>query len=437
MDSLIPSRFGRRAAAVVGLLAVAMCVGLSWRSLYVRWQIRAARASMDLRDTHDVQKAIGFLEAARDVDRSESPELLFLLGRAYRRTGALEQAFACLKKAEAAGWSEDECRQQIQLGLVQRGGSDHARGSLDLLMRQNPSDEIAYDVYEAMAKGYLHVYRFNDALHCLNFWISWCPNATDPLIWRAGIHEQTHRWDEANDDYRSVLKINSQHLEARLSLARNLLLQQNQATEAHAEFQRCLTQAPDDPGALLGMATCERQLAEPQRAEARIRNLLTRDLTPELQSAAQAELGLILLDQQETQEAIDLLKDVVRSDPQNAAARYALGTAYAALQDTDSATECFKESRRITEKMGRLSTITSELINHPENAELRWEAGRILMDQGLFSDGAAWMSTALLYDPAHQKTHHDLAEYYTHVKPDARLAEQHRSQFGLAAKPGS
>jgi Tfp pilus assembly protein PilF len=67
-------------------------------------------------------------------------------------------------------------------------------------------------------------------------------------------------------------------------------------------------------------------------------------------------------------------------------------------------------------------------VSHPENADLRWEAGRILMDQGMLTEGAAWMSTALIYDPDHKATHESLAEYYETIRPDEALARQHREQ---------
>ena len=412
-------------AAVVFVAIVVLGLGGGNR-VYVAWQIRTAKTMMNMGSVSRVQVALRQLDLAAGDEPPDAPELLYLLGRASRRAGSFEKGLEYLQMAESAGWDKDLVQQQRRLAFFQRGRIDE--GALDRLLQQNASDELAYEVYEALAKGYLFSYRFTDALHCLNFWSDWCPTATDPRMWRGGIWVQSQRWDKANQEYQAVLKIDPSHLDARLALAQILLHRLNQVESARREFQICLDQSPGNFDAELGLAACERRLADSEGAERRLRRLLNRDLTPEQLTSLQMELGQALLERRAHPEAVAILSEVVESDPLSSAAYYALGSAYAIGGDREKSKECFERSKALLEQFTRLTTITAELINHPEMADLRWEAGKILMDQKLFTEGAAWMATALIYEPNHQPTHKSLAEYYEKIKPDERLARQHREK---------
>ena len=430
-------RPSRRAfcAAACGVLVLTIAGLAAWRPLYVSWQIRTARALLNQGGTERVESALRRLQSAESVESPVRPELLYLLGRASRRAGHLEDAFESLRRAERLGWSADEVRQQIDLALIQRGRFQDAESRLRKLLARGASDELAFEVYEALAKGYMHAYRFDEAVACLDFWIKWCPEAIDPRLWRASIWEQVENWKQANAEYRAVLQIDPKHRGARVALGGSLLLRLNEVEAARQEFERCLQSHPDDPDALLGVAACERRLGNAASAERRIRLLLSRNLDPKRRAGVELELSQVLLEKREFSEAIRLLKRVIEIDPLNGAAHHALGLAYAADRRPEVAQVHFERSRVLTEQYGRLVDITTKLVSQPERAELRWEAGQILMDQGLAREGAAWMSTALMFDPHHQKTHEALALYYETVRRDPRLAEYHRSQARRAGAP--
>lgn len=431
MFRLTSRKYPLRRALLISMPLVLLAIGLTgWRSGYLYWQLRTAKSLLNQGNSGDVQAALDTLHAVQGTQIVDSPELLFLLGRAHRRAGDFEKGMKYLQQAEASGWDAEAVEQQRFLAQVQRGRIDFKDSSLNQLLQKNSSDDLAYEVYEALAKGYLFSYRFSDALHCLNFWTEWCPKATDARMWRASIWEQTDRWEQANDEYQKVLEIDPSHLEARLALGRNLLMQLNQAEAAYEEFRTCLKQQPGNFNAVLGMATCERQLARPEQAESRMRQLLDRELTAQQRSNVLMELGQVLLDRGELNEAIRVLTEVTQTDPLNSTAFYAIGSAWAGLGEKEKAFEFFDKSKQLREQFGRLTTITSELVSHPERADLRWEAGKILMDQGMYREGAAWMSTALMYDPDHRPAHEALARYYETVKPDQALARHHRSKAG-------
>lgn len=414
--------------AAAGVLLSVVVAGVFWKQVYTAFVVFRAERQMSMCSLQAARDVARRLSDAESKTGGNDAKLQFLLGRSIRRTGNLEDALSHFKRAEELGHDQEEVRHQRQLILFQRGHLD-ASTELNRLLRQDLPDDKAYEVYEALAKGYLFSYRFKDALQLLGFWIDWRREATDPRVWRAGVWEQTESWGRAVDEYKEILKIDPRNLEARLSLARILMQRLNKTEEAHSELTKCRELDPNDSATLIGLAACERQLAQPQNAESLLRKVLTSNATKELMTNAKLELGQVLLDLQNVDEAILLLSDVVAETPHDSAAHHAFGAALAAGGNQQKAQEEFAKSKELVAQYARLASITQSLVNNPDNPDLRWEAGDIFMKQGLFTEGAAWMSTALMYDPNHQQTHKSLLHYYETIRKDSRMAEQHRSKL--------
>jgi Tfp pilus assembly protein PilF len=79
---------------------------------------------------------------------------------------------------------------------------------------------------------------------------------------------------------------------------------------------------------------------------------------------------------------------------------------------------------------------TSKAVEEPENADLRCEAGLILMEQGFWSEGADWIKTAIAIDPRHRAAHEGLAKFYDHLG-DVEQAKQHRAVAEQPADSGA
>jgi len=420
------SRVLRWCAALAGLVLAWGAV--QWRPLSVSWQLHSARALLDLGDSSRVSQALAVLRSLEGREQPDRAELLFLLGRALRRNGELKPAFAMFRQAQTAGWPAREVEEQVQLGMFQGGRFDQPGPTLDQLIARNNSDPFAYELYEALSKGYLHAYRFVEAQRSLDFWIEWRPQDAEPRIWRAGIWEKMDKWEQAVEEYQGILKHNPDHYEARLSIARVQMSHLNSVDAARDGFEECLRRRPNDIGAILGLAECERRLADPDAAEARLRALELRPLSDDQKTGVWMQLGQILMERRELPEAIALLRKVVDAEPHNSAAMYTLGLAHASAGQQAEAEQWFQASKKLDEQFTRLTDITIILASQPNQPDLRWEAGQILMDQGLHREGADWMATALMFDPDHLKTHRSLARYYAEVVHDPQLAEKHRAR---------
>lgn len=393
------------------------------RTGYVQWQLQRAREALARSEFEAARRS---LHAAERVD-SDHAEVLFQLGRVHRRAGPYDEALPYLDRAEQAGWSLDEVEQQRYLYRMQMGDFRAAEPYLNRILRTGCTDVLAEEIYEARAKGYLRAYRLGDALLCLNFWIEWRPDAVPPRLWRAQIWEQLERWQTAGEDYQAVLEIDPNHALARRMLAGSLLNLHN-VQQALSEYERCLASNADDVEALIGAAKCHRRLGSTEEAETRLRSVLRRELTDTQRAGVLIELGQILAERKQFSQAIECFQKASRADPRSAQAQSALASVYLKTGDDGRAARHQRNADEMQRRFQRLTEIMQELITDPADAELRWEAGTILMQDGRDEEGAAWMRTALACDAHHQKAHRALADYYAKTG-NHQLAAHHRSRI--------
>jgi tetratricopeptide (TPR) repeat protein len=409
----------RRRAAVLGVVALLIVAALSFRSVYVAWHVRVARTALS---ASAPGKALSALRKAEAL-ASKNPEVLFLIGRALRRTGALDDVHAYLDRAALAGWPENEVRHQRYLLLMQTGNFDQANAYVGEVMRSGADDDLAEEIYEARAKGFLSIYDLKEALLCIDYWLKWRPHARQARLWRAEIWERTARWQDAISEYRTILQDDPQNDGARLKLA-DALLFEHDAQGALDEYRKCLAAHPDDPAALIGVVKCRQRIGEPSDAKSGLLALLERDLSATQKGEVLMELGEIALLNQDYTLAVDFLARAREADPTNRFVYQPLSRAYARLGKTELAEEAKRRGDESTSRLSRLSEITNAMVQDPQDPELRYEAGMLFFAEGADQEGAAWLYTALKCNPGHRKTHAALADYYERIG-DAR-AGHHR-----------
>ena len=61
-----------------------------------------------------------------------------------------------------------------------------------------------------------------------------------------------------------------------------------------------------------------------------------------------------------------------------------------------------ERSRRVSKQHERVAEITAGLVDHPTDAEPRYEAGKIMVELGMKEEGEAWLKSALQVQPGHQ-----------------------------------
>jgi tetratricopeptide (TPR) repeat protein len=404
----------------VGMVLVA-AVGFGCRQGYLLWQIHAARAALSAGAPDRALAALRKVETLA----GENGEVLYLLGRASRRAGRLEDVYPYLDRALQAGWPEADIRHQRYLALVQSGNFQQSAAYQNEVLQKGVDDDLAEEIYEARVKGFMANYDLKEALMCADYWLKWRPHARQARMWRAEIWERTTLWHNAITDYRSILEHDPHDFDARLKLA-DALLWEKDAQGALREYETCAAARPGNAAARLGRIKCLRRLAEAFDAWQPLLALVKEDMPPEQKAEVLLELGEMALLKHDYAAAADFLEQARTADSTNRLIYYPLSRAYLRLGKTKLADAAKRRGDETTKRVTRLSEIVMLLAERPQDADLRYEAGMLFFAEGAAKDGAAWLQTALRCDPVHRKTHAALADYYEQTG-DTTRASHHRS----------
>ncbi len=405
--------------------AVLLCVTAG--SAYFVWPWwRATHYLIEARRAMQVADAEGALRALESAERvaPNLAEVAYLRSVALRRAGLLQDFERQLQRAAELGWPEADLQRQSWLAIAQSGDVPAVQRELMALLAEGAPDEVAEEVYEAVARGHLITYRLRDAELCINMWLQWRPDAPQARVMRASLYEQYGDYGSAAADYRAVLSQFPKHREARRRLAQALAWQ-NKFDQAAEQFEICLSTHPNDAEAILGLARCRRRQGNAEAARSLLEQGLAQNPPPQFRGLILTELGRVYLGEGKTAKAVEVLNQALAILPGEGAVHHALGTAMARIGDKEKAQYHHQRLREIQADYTRLNHVTQKLLDEPNNADLRCEAGEILIREGLKKEGAEWLLTALKCDPNHRKSHQLLAEFFAEIG-NRELAARHR-----------
>lgn len=374
--------------------------------------------------TDDPGILLGRVEAL-EVHAEDVAELAYYLAVIHRRAGQTNLAREYLGRARQLNWPLKDLRREEYLLRFQSGDVEGTEKRLLALAGPGcPNDEAA-EIFECLVMGYMSAMRLTEASVCLDFWLSWRPDAVLPHLFRAQIMRAFHDRRREAMEYEAVLTVDPGNVKARKSLA-DALLEVKDLEGARRELEHCLRLSPHDPSALVSLAACYRSAGQLSEAEAALGEALHGELTKAMRSFALAELGNLALARKDYRRAVELLATAVELAPQNAPAHYAFGLALNRLGDTQKAERHFQISRQIDAAASRYVDIVQEVMREPGDANLRCQAGEISLQQAEPKFALAWFQSALRCDASHAPTHKALARYYTGMgRPDR--ANHHRA----------
>jgi len=374
--------------------------------IWLSWQLSAARRELS---RAKAEAAIERLQCAMTVS-PRSAEVNYRLAVAQRRAGHLDSVEVPLAAAKKLGWPPDDIERQVLLATAQSGDVDAVDARLKSIMARGASDEAAEEIYEALAIGFLKTYRLKEAWDCLNYWGEWQPKAIFPKFWRADICRRIMNPTAEEQEYREILAIDPDHVSSRYRLA-EVLKDSNRIEEAAREYQSSLKRDSRLPEAMIGLAECQRRLGQITLAIPLLSQALELKLNPAQRSAVLTQLGQIKADAGEWPQAIEQLEQAVELAPSEAATLFALSQAYSSSGQEQKGLEALERSRKVRSQRDRIEEIARILVDQPGSAELRYEAGKILMDLGMKDDGAAWLKTALKMQPNHEAARAAIDDY--------------------------
>jgi predicted Zn-dependent protease len=416
--------FGRPWLLLAGLLLLAACA-YGGRHLWAWYHYRAACAALEAYH-HDEARA--HLDQCLQV-WSPSVATHLLAARAARRAADFEEAKKQLKEC---GRADNKAPDAVtfEWSLLQASAGNLGQVEEFLVTQSEKDPAQAPLVWEALAEGYLRMYRVLDALSCLDNWLEREPNNPQAWFLRGNVHRQVNAVQKYVEDYRRVVELDPSRSEARWRLALGLVeVGRYEEARTHLEYVR--QRQPDDPEVLVRLARCQHGLGQGEQA----RDLLDRVLHdhPDHGLALRTR-GEIALQDAQPAEAEGFLRRAVRVLPHDYSSQWSL---YLALQRQEGkaaeAQAQLARAEQLKEQNERLAEIrTRKMSKDPHNPALHCEMGTLLLSLGYKDVGEQWLLSALREKPDYAPAHKALADFYEE-QGDTENAALHRGKAAEAA----
>jgi tetratricopeptide (TPR) repeat protein len=413
-----------RRSRVIRRRIVLLCTAASLLPLAVFWlpwllaqyDLYRGRAALQ---RFQAEAALKWLQAGQKLD-ADSAEMNFLLGRALRRLGRFDEMGRHLERARQLGFPLRRIERERRLALAQTARVEEVQADLPEMLTSAGDDGA--EICAAYVNGFCLVLDFESANRLLDAWSADIPADPEPHFQRGNLWYAQNEWKNAVPAYLRCLELDPSRTKARLSLAQ-CLLKMNEPAQAEQHFRRCLN---DDPGNLdiwLGLATCLMTLGNADDAQKALQYVAGR--SPR-HFEARRRLGELELEADRPEAALKWLAPLAEDWPDDSTVAKLMAQA---LQETGNVTEARKHWEKVRlgeEAISRLEKLSREVRGHPDDPELRYELGIMLMRYRSRDDGASWLRSLLQYDPHHRRAHRALADYYSKIGEVDRANEHRR-----------
>jgi tetratricopeptide (TPR) repeat protein len=402
-------------AVGVCLLVLAAAAVPQVRSWY-HW--RAGRAAMHLHQTADARVHLeAYLHA-----RPGNAEAQLLAARAARWDGDFEAAQGHLRECQRLlqGTSAETT---LEWALLRASGGDldEVEGYLQEQSRKDANQVPV--VMEALAVGYLRLFRLRDALACLEGWLSREPDCVRALALRGQVWRQVQAWAKAVQDYRRIGELDLANDDALWWLGVSLQ-ELGRNDEALPHLERLRPQRRGDPELLVRIARCYK--AQLRMDEAR--ELLDAVIAQHPDHALALRIrGEVEYTDRNMLAAEHWLGRAIRVAPNDYRAHYTLAQCLQSQPGRQADAKAqLGRAETLKERLERLTDITNQQMSvRPHDPALHAELGALLLELGDKDSGRRWLFSALRLDPACKASHAALAVSYSQ-DGDAERADYHR-----------
>lgn len=401
-----------RRLLVVGLLGGLFVAALWLRPHVSAWQhLRHARSALKCYHSREG------IEHLRLCLRTwpDDAEVLFLAARMARRAGKYAEAEVALNKYEAKRGCDDTAALERILLRAENGDLDRSSGLCKHWIASGHPD--APFIFEALVRGYLHVYRLPEAHRWLQRWRQTQPDNPQTYFVEGEIHDCEVLASEAVAAYERVLALDPEHEEARLKLTAALLDQRAYAEALpHLEYLR--QRQPDNLQVSVRSAACWTFLGKQEEAVRLLDDVLAQqpDFAPAL-----AERGKIALAREEYSDAENWLRQAVACNPSDRPTRYSLVQCLRRMGKESDAQQQDQQLHRLDSDLKRINQIAiHDMHQAPHNAELHCELGVIFLRNGFVEQGLHWLNSAIRLDAHCVAAQRALADYYQENKITSR-----------------
>jgi tetratricopeptide (TPR) repeat protein len=417
-----------RLLLVLGVAALVL--GLGGPHAWAWYQLRAARSDLA---HYRPEVARARLAGCLKVWPNSAPAHL-LASRAARQSGDFDEADRQLRACQRLlGGSSEHVA--LEWALLQAAGGN--REVEEFLQRQaEQSPERAPLVWEALAEGYIRLYRILDALATLDHWLGLDPDNLRALELRGLAYQNGKSAQKGAEDFRRVLEKDPTRDATRWRLVL-CLLDMGSYDEALTHLERVRKQRPNDPDVQVRLARCHNMLGRGEQARETLDAVLEEH--PGHALALRTRGQFALADHQPAL-AERCLRRAVKAWPDDYQANWLLFQALRQQGKTAAADAQLRKAEEIKGRAERLGELRSrKLSEQPLDPALHYEMGVLLLRSGHPSTGERWLLSALSLDPSYSPAHAALADYYQR-QGDARRAAEHRKKLkeagGRATRAG-
>ena len=376
--------------------------------------LRQARNALAERDE---KNALHWLERAETFGFKRS-ETMFLMARANRRLGLLDDTRACLQAALDRGFPPERVKREEVLVFAQSGQLQLAVPHLEDMLN-NPGEDGA-DICEAFVNGYMLAYLINDAFALLAAWEADYPEDSQPSFvkGRYALHMGDHKG--AADEFRKVLKLNANRQDARNELV-GCLIELHQYEAAETELVKLLNESPSNTQARLNWARCLEQTGRTEESQLQFEMVL--DAEPK-NAKALLDLGRLLVAAGKSKDAAPIATTLHQMQPKNVDATFLYAQVLRSTGKADEAQGLFEEVEQSRAELTKAFALIDKLKPQEASVEQRVEIGRLLITNGETKAGISWLMSALQMDSESAGAHELLAQHFEKSNPER--ADQHR-----------
>jgi len=375
--------------------------GVTWylAPWFLKLQTRRALAARD------------YIAARSTLDRLDGwfgldGESCLLRARLCRKLGDWTGVQESLIRARDRKFPVDLLEREQWLALAQNGQLRQAEPHLSRLLT-DPRDDGA-EICEAFVNGYFVNHRMAETLRLLDAWIADFPSDAEPRLIRGKIRAEQQFLKDAESDLRFAWSLDPRSVSAALELA-DVLVLERQIDESLQIYRRIAATREHPLRARLGESKALRLLNQPETARIVAQQILTTDSS---NRDAIVELGLAELDLNQYDAAVATLQHALELNPRSLVVRQALARALRATGDSEHATEHAQYVAEAQSALQRADQLATDVTQHPNDAETRYEIGSIYLRYAVPERGVQWLKSVLNCDPQHRAAQQALDDYY-------------------------
>jgi tetratricopeptide (TPR) repeat protein len=389
---------------LIGLVLALLVLLAAGPQLWAWYHLRAGRTALD---HHHPEEARSHFEACQRV-WPNNPGVHLLAGRAARLAGDLEAAKTHLEECQRREQTPSS-ESTLEGILLHATGGDLDEVEQYLLARADKEPELAPRIWEALALGYLRMYRILDAVSVLDRWLAYQPDNPEALFLRGTARRRVKNAQKAIPDFQRAVELDPQRDDARWELA-VCLTETGRFDEALVQLETLEPRRPNDPELRVYQARCQGRMGRMKQAQELLDRVLAdySDYGPALR--VRGELADLNGDPAEAEK---WLRRAVRVLPHDYQANWELHEALRRQNKTDETKAQAIVVERLKKRLERLGDIASrEMTLRPHDPALRCELGTLLLSMDYPDLGERWLLSALAQDPNYAPAHAALAEYY-------------------------